>query len=82
MAGILSFAPPVILRTPRVCFLSENRPLGPQMQLEIQRTLPRGAENFVSANLGKAMTNIDSILRSRDITLPTKVGMSKLWFFQ
>ena len=26
----------------------------------------------------KAMTNLDSILKSRDITLPTK---SKLWFF-
>ena len=29
----------------------------------------------------KAMTNLDSILRSRDITLPTKV-CPKLWFFQ
>ena len=27
----------------------------------------------------KAMTNLDSILKNRDITLPTK---SKLWFFQ
>ena len=30
----------------------------------------------------KPMKNIDSILKSRDITLPTKVVMSKLWFFQ
>ena len=30
----------------------------------------------------KAMTNLDSILRSRDITLPTKVHLVKLWFFQ
>ena len=30
----------------------------------------------------KAMTNLDSMLRSRDITLPTKVLWSKLWFFQ
>jgi len=30
----------------------------------------------------KAMTNLDSILKSRDITLPTKVLWSKLWFFQ
>ena len=30
----------------------------------------------------KAMTNLDSILKSRDITLPTKVHKSKLWFFQ
>ena len=29
-----------------------------------------------------AMTNLDSILRSRDITLPTKVHIVKLWFFQ
>ena len=29
----------------------------------------------------KAMTNLDSIL-SRDITLPTKVHLVKLWFFQ
>ena len=28
----------------------------------------------------KVMTNLDSILRSRDITLPTKE--SRLWFFQ
>ena len=30
----------------------------------------------------KAMTNLDSILKSRDITLPAKVCQSKLWFFQ
>ena len=30
----------------------------------------------------KAMTNLDSILKSRDITLPTKSIYSKLWFFQ
>ena len=29
----------------------------------------------------KAMTNLDSILKSRDITLPTKV-CPNLWFFQ
>ena len=30
----------------------------------------------------KAMTNLDSILKSRDITLPTKVLSSQsLWFF-
>ena len=28
----------------------------------------------------KAMTNLDSIIKSRDITLPTKVHMSKLSF--
>ena len=30
----------------------------------------------------KAMTNLDSILKSQDITLPTKVRPVKLWFFQ
>ena len=30
----------------------------------------------------KAMTNLDSILKSRDITLPTKVCLVKLWFFR
>ena len=30
----------------------------------------------------KAMTNLDSILKSRDITLPKKVCIVKLWFFQ
>ena len=29
----------------------------------------------------KAMTNIDSILKSRDITLPTKVHIVKAMFF-
>ena len=30
----------------------------------------------------KVITNLDSILKSRDTTLPTKVHLSKLWFFQ
>ena len=30
----------------------------------------------------KAMTNLDSMLKSRDITLPTKVHLVKIWFFQ
>ena len=29
----------------------------------------------------KAMTNLDSILKSRDITLPTKVGIVKVTVF-
>ena len=29
-----------------------------------------------------AMTNLDSILKSRDITFSTKVRLVKLWFFQ
>ena len=30
----------------------------------------------------KVMTNLDSMFKSRDITLPTKVHLVKLWFFQ
>ena len=30
----------------------------------------------------KVKTNLDSILKSRDITLSTKVRLVKLWFFQ
>ena len=30
----------------------------------------------------KAMTNLDGILKSRDIILPTKVSLVKLWLFQ
>ena len=30
----------------------------------------------------KAVTNLDHILKSRDITLPTKVHLVRLWFFQ
>ena len=30
----------------------------------------------------KVMTNLDIILKSRDITLPTKVRLVRLWFFQ
>ena len=29
----------------------------------------------------KVMTNLDSIFKSRDITLPTKIRQSRLWFF-
>ena len=30
----------------------------------------------------KAVTNLDKLLKSRDITLPTKSVWSRLWFFQ
>ena len=40
---------------------------------EIKRHLLLGRE---------VMTNLDSILKSRDITLPTKVCLVKLWFFR
>ena len=31
---------------------------------------------------GKVMTRLDSIFKGRDITLPTKFCLSRLWFFQ
>ena len=40
---------------------------------EIKRRLLLGRE---------VMTNLDSLLKSRDITLLTKVHTVKLWFFQ
>ena len=41
-----------------------------------------GHENKRCLILGrKAMTNLDSILKSRDITLPTKVGLVKAMVF-
>jgi len=40
---------------------------------EIKRRLPLGR---------KAMTNLDRMLKSRDITLLTKVRLDKLWCFQ
>ena len=40
--------------------------------LEIKRRLPFGR---------KAMTNLDSVLKSRDITLPTKVHIVKAMIF-
>ena len=30
----------------------------------------------------KVMTNLDSIFKSRGITLPTKICLVKIWFFQ
>ena len=40
---------------------------------EIERCLLLGRQ---------VMTNLDSILKSRDITFPTNVHLVKLWFFQ
>ena len=40
---------------------------------EIKRRLLLGRE---------VMTNLDSIFKSRDITLPKKVRLVRLWFFQ
>ena len=43
-----------------------------------KRSLPRGDYVIVRRMVGrKVMTNLDSILKSRDITLPTKVHLVK-----
>ena len=39
------------------------------------------AMKLKDACLGKVMTNVDSILKSRDITLPTKVHLVKAIVF-
>ena len=54
--------------------------LGPQ-----SLQMVTAAMNLRRLLLGKkAMTNLDSILKSRDITLPTKICLVKddLWYFQ
>ena len=54
-------------------FLSSKITADGDCNHEIKRCLPLGR---------KVMTNLDSILKSRDITLLTNVHKSKLWFFQ
>ena len=51
--------------------------------LGLQITADGDCTHEIKRLLGrKAMTNLDSILKSRDIILPTKVRLVKLWFFQ
>ena len=52
-------------------FLGSKITIDSDCILEIKRHLLLGR---------KAMTNLDSILKSKDITLPTKVCIVKLWF--
>ena len=54
-------------------YLDSKIPVDGDCSYEIKRHLLLGR---------KFMTNLDSILKSRDITLPTKVHLVKLWFFQ
>ena len=54
-------------------FLGSKITAGGDCSHEIKRRLLLGR---------KVMTNLDSILKSRDITLPTKVCLARLWFFQ
>ena len=53
-------------------FLGSKITAGGDCSHEIKRRLLLGK---------KAMTNLDSILKSRDITLPTKVGLVKAMVF-
>ena len=53
-------------------FLDSEITIDSDCSLEIKRHLLLGR---------KAMTNLDSILKSRDITLPTKVHLVKAFFF-
>ena len=54
-------------------FLGSKIPVDSDCSHEIKRCLLLGS---------KIMTKLDSILKSRGITLPTKVHLVKLWFFQ
>ena len=54
-------------------FLSSKITADDDYSQEIKRRLLLGR---------KAMTNLHSILKSRDITVPRKVRLLKLWFFQ
>ena len=54
-------------------FLGSNITVDSDCSHEIKRHLLLGR---------KAMANLDTILKSRDITLSTKVHLVKLWFFQ
>ena len=61
-----------LLMTVKVIFLSWELPADGECSHEIKRCLLLGR---------KVMTNIDSILKSRDITLPTKVRLVKAMVF-
>ena len=54
-------------------FLASKITADGDLSHEIKRCLLLGRE---------VMTNLDSILKSRDIALPTKVHLVKAWFFQ
>ena len=56
----------------RLIFLGSKITADDEVSHEMKRSLPLGR---------KAMTNLDSILKSRDITLPTKVPLAKAMVF-
>ena len=54
-------------------FLGSKITAGCYCSHEIKRRLPLER---------KVMTNLDSVLKSKDITLSTKILLIRLWFFQ
>ena len=56
-----------------IIFLGSKIPADGDCSHEIKRCLLLGR---------KVMTILDSLLKSRDITLPTKFYLVKVWFFQ
>ena len=56
----------------RLCFLGLQNPADGECSHEIKRCLLLGR---------KVMTNLDSIFKSRDVTLPTKVRLVKAMVF-
>jgi len=56
-----------------VAFLGSRITADGNCSHEIKRSLLLGR---------KAIAYLDSILKNREITLPTNVGLVKLWFFQ
>ena len=61
------------VETVRLYFLGSKITAGGDCSHEIKRHLVLGR---------KVITNLDSIFKSRDITLPTEVRLSRLWFSQ
>ena len=55
-----------------IVFLGSKTTVEGDCSREIKRRLPLGR---------KAMTNLDSVLKSRDLTLPTKVHLVKAMVF-
>ena len=62
----------VTMETERLIFWGSKITADGDCSREIKRHLPLGR---------KVMTNLDSILKSRDITLPTKVHLVKAMVF-
>ena len=62
----------------RLYFLGSKITADGDCSHEIKRCLLLGA----GGGGEEAMTNIESILKSRDITLPAKVHLVKAWFLQ